>query len=75
MTSTHTGLPIKNKLAQPSDNDGWVRICTNKLLLWVPVDYRHGLDDQSIMSMPADGSVVIDCDRFRHGTSWVEVHA
>ena len=74
MPSPHTGVPII-KLAQPLDNDGWVRISPNKLLLWVPVDYRHGLDDQSLVSIPTDASVAIDCNRFRHGPSWVEVQA
>ena len=66
--------PVMRKLAQPTDQDGWIRQSDHAVMLWVPLEYRHGLIDQSVMSIPIDASVTIECSQFRHGTAWMEVH-
>lgn len=68
-----SGLPIPKRMV---DSHGWVRI-GNKLIFWVPENYRNGLVTDTLMTIPTTGPsriVRIDFSCFRYGTSWTTVY-
>lgn len=44
--SSRMHRPVIRKLAQPRDLDGWIRQSDHAVILWVPLEYRHGLIDR-----------------------------
>ena len=73
MVFSQTQVRVARKLTIRADGDGWIRLSHNQLLLWVLPEYRNGLIDQSVMSMPANASVTLSCNNFCHGASWTKV--
>lgn len=70
---THSGFPIPKRLV---DSNGWVCI-ENKLIFWVPGNYRNGLITDTVVTIPTTGPsriVRIDFSHFRCGNSWTEVY-
>ncbi|EJD02307.1 WD40 repeat-like protein [Fomitiporia mediterranea MF3/22] len=57
-------------------NDGWIRTSDGGLVLWVPHEYRNGVCDMSLYTLPHNATghpVRIDWPRLLHGTTWTSV--
>ncbi|EJD02341.1 WD40 repeat-like protein [Fomitiporia mediterranea MF3/22] len=56
--------------------DGWIRTSEGGLLLWIPHEYRNGVCDMSLYTLPRNAPghpVRIDWSRLPHGTVWTSV--
>ncbi|KAA1477639.1 WD40 repeat-like protein [Dentipellis sp. KUC8613] len=55
-----------------SISDGWVRGMRNERLFWVPPMYRAGLWMPRTTDLLGAPDIVVDMERFVHGTEWVK---
>ncbi len=63
------------KVQDSIPDDGWIRSKEGDLLLWIPQEYRHGLKDRSLYTIPwvAKSPVKLDCTKFCHGKDWTKI--